>query len=275
MKKLIAVLLAAVVAPCAFAQVYELNASAKTQANTFQRALTQSAARSAVRSHERVTDLQKKLETTLLHFAQVMYTQKYSDYGYIFQALDNVRLSYLALRNASVEAARTMAPRLNEPIQIDNGARTIRIADYVRMESCVLGSVSSREMILWENWSRLLEEDLAPAQSPALAPLPASFPADFARGVQNFRRYVSQAKELNPQYVLQSMMGAMDAFNAAVKKKPQLGPSLAKEFVKPLQAGWGSKIEPVSFIKDHACELYGPVQQDLELFAEKLEQLSR
>ena len=129
----------------------------------------------------------------------------------------------------------------------------------------------------------MLEEDLKaqkavsakPAVVTADTPLAEGLPDDFAKNVQSFRYVVGRMQQLNSNWVLQSMMGAMDSFNANLKKHPQAAKAMAKEFVKPVKTGWGRTLSPVAFINDHACELYGPVQNDLYQFAADLQRLSR
>ncbi len=159
MKKLLALLFVAVFVPCVWAQ----NVQEKVQTAAFQKGLERSAAQAAARQ-QKIVELKKDLANCLNGFAQFAYRQQYSNYSYLFQSLDGVRLTYIELREVSVDAAREMVEEVNKEIKIDNGRRTIRIADYVRMESCVLGSYSQREMQLWNSWSNMLEEDLKAAK---------------------------------------------------------------------------------------------------------------
>ncbi len=153
MKKLLAVLVVAVFAPCVFAG--QNNASA-----AFNKAVEQAAVKATAAYENEVAQAKANLQASLKGFAKFAYKCQYSDYGYLFQALDSVREDYIALRGLSLSAAREMVNQVNAPIAIDGGKRTIRIADYVRMESCVLGSYSEREAALWDSWSYMLEEDL-------------------------------------------------------------------------------------------------------------------
>ena len=275
MKKLMALMLVAVMVPCAFAQ----NAQEKAKAGALQKALSQSAAKAAT-SSQKVAQLKKDLENNVKAFAEFAYRQQYSDYSYLFQALDDVRVSYIELRKVSVAAAREMVNTVNQEIKINNGKNSIRIANYVRMESCVLGSTSQREMQLWDDWSNMLEVDLkaAPKKGVVTAdtPLAEGLPRDFAYGVEGFRSFVGNSQKMNANWVLQSMMTAMDTFNAYKKKgNVEQLEAMAKEFVKPVQSGWGETVYPIDFIIKHTCKLYGTVQYDLWQFASDLDALSR
>ena len=237
----------------------------------------------AVKQNKTIAQLQESLADELAYFKKFAYNYAYYDYSMLFQGMDGVRKAYIALRETSKEAARQMAPKVNEAIVIAKGKHQLRIADYVRMESCMIGSYSEREAALWDAWSAMLEEDLKaqkavsakPAVVTADTPLAEGLPDDFAKNVQSFRYVVGRMQQLNSNWVLQSMMGAMDSFNANLKKHPQAAKAMAKEFVKPVKTGWGRTLSPVVFINDHACELYGPVQNDLYQFAADLQRLSR
>lgn len=271
MKKLLAVLVVAVFAPCVFA--------APNPAAALDKAVEQAAVKATASHENKIAQAKASLLSSLKSFADFAYRQHYSDYSYLFQSMDDVRKDYIALRTLSLDAAREMAHKVNEPITIDNGAHTIRIADYVRMESCVLGSYSQREAALWDNWSNMLEADLkaAPVKKGAVTadtPLTPGLPQNFVYGVKGFRAYVGDAPAMNSNWVLQSMMTAMDAFNAH-KDDPAAARAMAAEFVKPVQSGWGQVVYPKTFIINHACELYGPVQNDLMEFAADLDRLAR
>ena len=278
MKKLAVLLLVSLFAP----NVFALSAAEKALAADVQKAVEQANAQ-AVKQNKTIAQLQERLADELAYFKKFAYNYAYYDYSMLFQGMDGVRKAYIALREASKEAARQMAPKVNEAIDIDKGKRQLRIADYVRMESCMIGSYSAREAALWDAWSAMLEEDLKaqkavsakPAVVTADTPLAEGLPVDFAKNVQSFRYFVGRMQGLNANWVLQSMMGAMDSFNANLKKNPQAAEAMAKEFVKPVKTGWGRTLSPVAFINDHACELYGPVQNDLYQFAADLQRLSR
>lgn len=271
MKKVLAVLFVAVFAPCVFA--------GQNPAAAFEKAVEQAAVKATAAQQDKVAEAKQQLKTSLKGFAEFASKQHYANFNFMFQSLDHVRQAYVDLRSLSVDAAREMVKEVNAPIVIDNGKNKIRIADYVRMESCVLGSYSQREEALWITWSNMLEEDLKAVPNKngvvtADTQLDKNLPQAFATSVKGFRSYVGKAKTMNPNWVLQSMMNVMDTFNE-YKNDPAAAKAMAKEFVKPVQGGWGGVVYPTTFIVDHACELYGPVQTELEQFAADLRKLSR
>ncbi len=275
MKKLMALMLVAVLVPCAFAQ----NAQEKAKAGAFQKALSKSVAKAAAANKE-IDELKTSLRESVNYFEKIAYKMKYYNTGSFFQGLDQSRMLYMQLRDLSVTAAREMVAEINRPIQIDNGNRTIRIADYVRMESCVLGSYSPSIQEQWDDWSYYLEKDLKMIPRKGVAtedtPLQEGLPNDFAVAVKGFRSYVYNAEKMNSDWVLESMMMAMDTFNAYKKKgNVEQLEAMAKEFVKPVQSGWGETVYPIDFIIKHTCKLYGTVQYDLWQFASDLDALSR
>ncbi len=102
----------------------------------------------------------KQLRNSLAGFVKFASGLPYSNYSFMFQGMDGVRESFMNLYKASKPAAKALAQEVNQPISIDNGKNKIRIADYVRMESVVLGSVSSREEARWIEFSNALENSL-------------------------------------------------------------------------------------------------------------------
>ncbi len=102
----------------------------------------------------------KQLRNSLAGFVKFAAGLPYSNYSFMFQGMDGVRESFMNLYKASKPAAKALAQEVNQPISIDNGKSKIRIADYVRMESVVLGSVSSREEARWIEFSNALENSL-------------------------------------------------------------------------------------------------------------------
>lgn len=102
----------------------------------------------------------KQLRNSLAGFVKFAAGLPYSNYSFMFQGMDGVRESFMNLYKASKPAAKVLAQEVNQPISIDNGKNKIRIADYVRMESVVLGSVSSREEARWIEFSNALENSL-------------------------------------------------------------------------------------------------------------------
>ncbi len=257
MKKLAILLLAAAFVPAAYAS------SVEEKAVGIQEALNKAALQAAMQ--------QNRLTKELNIFKEFAYKQPYYNYDFMFQSLDGVRAAYMELRkNLGTEERRALRMEMDEPVKIDSGNNQIQIVDYVNME---LVNLDPSEQKLWQEWANAMEED---RKGTATArPAEVKLPDDFSRGMNSFRTFVGGLKQCNADWVLQSMMEAMDAFNANVKKNPQTARAMAKEFVKPVQTGWGDTLNPVSFINNHACELYGPVQNDLYRFAADLQRLSR
>ncbi len=254
MKKLMVLLLLAAFVPAAFA------ASVEDKANGIQKALDKAALQAARQ--------QNRLSGELNTFKEFAYKQPYYNYDFMFQSLDGVRAAYMELRkNLGTEERLALRMELNEPVKIDFGNNQIQIVDYVHME---LVNLAPSEQKLWQEWDAAMEED---RNGMVLAE--RELPDDFGRGLENFRTFVGGLTQYNADWVLQSMMEAMDAFNANVKKDPQSARVMAKEFAKPVKTGWGGMLDPVSFITDHACELSGPVQNDLENFAQEIQTLTR
>ncbi len=269
MKKLMMLAALSVLTPCVFAQ---------SSVNT---AAIQRAAKAGKDSKAaRVETLSKRVLAELESFRKQAYQWEYYEANYMFQSMDGLRESYMALRAESVPAARKVAPKVNEPVFVANGRTQIKVEDYLRMETV---SLWQSEQVKFDAFHDALAEDLAVAKAQAAAKkadsaaeeqAAAALPEDFKNGLESFRAYVQQSKTFNSNFVLQSMMNAMDAFNANLKKDPKSGPAMAKEFVKPIQAGWGTVVDPVAFINDHACEVW-PIQEDLYNFRDQLVRLSR
>lgn len=263
MKKLMMLVALSVLTPCVFAQ---------SPVNT---AAIQRAAKAGKDSKAaRVETLSKRVLAELESFRKQAYKWEYYEANYMFQSMDGLRESYMALRAESVPAARKLAPKVNEPVFVAGGRTQIKVEDYLRMETV---SLWQSEQVKFDAFHDALAEDLAAAKkadSAAEEQAAAALPEDFKNGLESFRAYVQQSKTFNSNFVLQSMMNAMDAFNANLKKDPKSGPAMAKEFVKPIKAGWGTVVDPVAFINDHACEVW-PIEADLYNFRDQVVRLSR
>lgn len=239
-----------------------------------------------------IAKLKTELRKALEYFTKFAKNRAYYEYDYMFQSLDSVRLSYMNLREASPEAAVEMVEEVNKPISIDNGKRSIQIYNYVNMESVVMASRSAREGELWEEWTVALSEDLQKASKKGdkqtadqkkasegvtgETPLAEGLPKYFASSVQNLRAYIGNSKVFNRSYVLQSMMTPMDEFNANLEKNPALGPLMAKEFVKPIKAGWGGVLNPVEFIRNNSgMTSSSQLEAELDEFLANLVRLSK
>ncbi len=249
MKKIILLLVTAVVSPCLFAQS-AVNVSA----------IERAAKTAKDKKVSQVQTLEKQTLSALESFRKQALSYNYYDYNFMFQSMDGLREAYMALRAKDPSAARALAVQLNEPIKIANGNKTIKLVSYLNMETCTLWE---SEQVKFDAFGRALEADLKNV-----------LPKDFEQALDSFRKYVQNAKELNSSYVLQSMMPAMDSFNDNVKKDPASARAMAKAFQQPIKAGWGYTVVASDFISDHACEVW-PIQDELESFRDLLVKYSR
>lgn len=253
MKKIISLLAVLVfAAPAVFAQT-QLNTSA------IERAARQSLNE---KKAEQTMQLEKKVWQAWKLFRKQADTFAYYEYSFMFQSMDSLRQAYMELRAFSAEAAVSLAPRLNEWVYVNGHQRGIRLVSYINMETC---NLAPSEQEKFEAFGSALEADLRQA---------VALPDDFVQAVESFREDIGNSREMNVSWVLQSVMPLMDAFQKQVKEHPALGPVMAKEIQKPIQAGWGKWVVPSQFIKDHSCEVW-PVQDELDAFAAQLEQLSK
>ena len=249
MKKVFVWMILAVFTPCLFAQ------------NTVNvAAIAQAAKEGQAKQSARVAASEKQvLEVETDFYAGLS--------GSTGTATLRLRQAYMKLREKSVSAARKCAAELTKPVSIAQGKKTIKIVSYVNMESSNLWQT---EQAKFDVFARTLEKD---AQLSA-ANMPDVLPVDFKVALVSFRQYVSDSKELNSSWALQSMMPAMDAFNRYMKVNPKLGAAMAKEFQKPIPAGWGGTVVASQFIRDHACEVWS-MQDQLEAFAATLARLAK
>ena len=256
MKKVFVWMILAVFTPCLFAQ------------NTVNvAAIAQAAKEGQAKQSARVAASEKQVLEAWEQFKKQAAALNYYDYNWMFLSLDGVRQAYMKLREKSVSAARKCAAELTKPVSIAQGKKTIKIVSYVNMESSNLWQT---EQAKFDVFARTLEKD---AQLSA-ANMPDVLPVDFKVALVSFRQYVSDSKELNSSWALQSMMPAMDAFNRYMKVNPKLGAAMAKEFQKPIPAGWGGTVVASQFTRDHACEVWS-MQDQLEAFAATLARLAK
>ncbi|WP_432634455.1 hypothetical protein [Candidatus Avelusimicrobium sp.] len=202
------------------------------------------------------------------NFAKSVQAKQYHDFGYIFQAMDEVRVTFMAVQEKSPEAASQVAKYINRPVAIANGSYFLTLENYLRMETV---NLTQGEQVKFDAFHTALENALNYAD---VITVNQALPKEYAESVVAFRKFVSGTKELKPNWILQSMMNPMDEFNAQLQKNPQLGPAMAKEFVKPIKAAWGT-VEPVDFINEYAITLQGPVQDELFDFRDNLNRLAR
>ena len=180
--------------------------------------------------------------------------------------MDKVRVSFMAFQEDSSEVAARVAKEINRPVEIANGAYFLTLENYLRMETV---NLPQREQVKFDEFHAALVKALDYA---AVVDVNSALPKAYAESVVAFRKFVYGTKSLNSNWILQSMMNPMDEFNAQLQKNPQLGPAMAKEFVKPIKTSWGV-VEPLDIINEYAITLQGPVQDDLFDFRDNLVRL--
>lgn len=202
------------------------------------------------------------------NFAKSVQAKQYHDFNYVFQAMDELRVIFMAVQKKSPEAAAQVAKYINRPVAIANGSYFLTLENYLRMETV---NLPQSEQVKFDEFHAALVKALDYA---AVVDVNSALPKAYAESVVAFRKFVSSTKELNANWILQSMMNPMDEFNAQLQKNPQLGPAMAKEFVKPIKTSWGT-VKPLDIINEYAITLQGPVQDDLFDFRDNLVRLAR
>ena len=202
------------------------------------------------------------------NFAKSVKATQYHNFNYMFQAMDETRVTFMALQKKAPEAAAHVAKYINRPVAIANGSYFLTLEKYLRMETV---NLTQGEQVKFDAFHTALVNALDDA---AVLTVNQALPKAYADSVIAFRKFVRSTKQLNANWILQSMMNPMDEFNAQLKKNPQLGSAMAKEFVKPIKTSWGT-VKPVDFINHHAITLQGPVQDDLFDFRDNLVRLAR
>lgn len=217
-----------------------------------------------------VNKMSEGVETVsaFVNFSQAVKEKQYHDYNFIFQAMDEVRVSFMALQAKSSEQATRVAKIINRPVAIANGSYFLTLENYLRMETV---NLPQSEQVKFDEFHAALVKALDYA---AVVDVNSALPKAYAESVVAFRKFVSSTKKLNANWILQSMMNPMDEFNAQLQKNPQLGPAMAKEFVKPIKTSWGT-VKPLDIINEYAITLQGPVQDDLFDFRDNLVRLAR
>ena len=206
--------------------------------------------------------------SAFVNFSQAVKEKQYHDYNFIFQAMDEVRVSFMALQAKSSEQATRVAKTINRPVAIANGSYFLTLENYLRMETV---NLPQSEQVKFDEFHAALVKALDYA---AVVDVNSALPKAYAESVVAFRKFVSNTKKLNANWILQSMMNPMDEFNAQLQKNPQLGPAMAKEFVKPIKTSWGM-VKPLDIIHEYAITLQGPVQDDLFAFRDNLVRFAR
>lgn len=206
--------------------------------------------------------------SAFVNFSQAVKEKQYHDYNFIFQAMDEVRVSFMALQAKSSEQATRVAKTINRPVAIANGSYFLTLESYLRMETV---NLPQSEQVKFDAFYTALVNAL---NTYDVVTVNNKLPKAYAESVVAFRKFVSNTKELNANWILQSMMNPMDEFNAQLQKNPQLGPAMAKEFVKPIKTSWGT-VKPLDIINEYAITLQGPVQDDLFDFRDNLVRFAR
>ena len=201
-------------------------------------------------------------------FTSEIKTKTYQDTAAIFQALEPVETAFMALAAENPDEAAHMATVLNHPIALADG-KTLLLASYLRTE---MAKLPAEQQIKLKPFGETFLKSLDEA---ALVTVDNTLPEDYSEAVIAFRKSVAHAPKENVSFILQSMMNPMDEFYSQLQKNPQLGPAMAKEFVKPIKTPWGF-VKPLDFINAHAVEILSqPMQDKLFLFARDLRQFSR
>ena len=270
MKKLLSTLLLCVTATGLFAAV-------APKADDLGKALEKAQAQAAAKQSEKVSKLQKQLESNLAYFKKFAADLAYSNYSFMFQGMDSLRESYLALRKADRTAAQAMVLKVNEPISIDNGSYKIRIADYVRMESVVLGSVSAREEATWREFGNALEADLSVAKAAQEAAAKKAAKEQSVKGLakvstvpamqEELKKVEPQVKQLrnslagfvkfaaglpysNYSFMFQGMDGVRESFMNLYKASKPAAKALAQEVNQPISIDNGkNKIRIADYVR--------------------------
>lgn len=188
-------------------------------------------------------------------FKKQVYSSHYYDYMFILQSITSVMDEYMALRKNNVAEAVQVAPLMKTSVKIADGANSITIADYVRMESMNLNFHSD-----FDEFEAALEQDLKAANR---------VPDDFMVGVKIFRHALERMdKDSRMDWVMQNAMTVMDAYNELKKSQPQAVGAMAREFCKPVKTGLGHTVNPAEFIESNAHSIgVGFVEDDLQEFA--------
>ncbi len=91
-------------------------------------------------------------------FKKAAYTHEYYEYDVMFQLMDNVRTSYMELReNTPAEASQIAQTVYSAKIKIANGNREITIGSYINMEAV---NLHPNEQVKFEAFRQALEEDM-------------------------------------------------------------------------------------------------------------------
>ena len=84
-------------------------------------------------------------------------SKKYYEWNIIFQQMDDTREAYMKLHGGEPAVVKAIAEHISQPISINNGAQTITIPAYVRMESVTLWQTEQQK---FDEFGAALEADL-------------------------------------------------------------------------------------------------------------------
>ena len=129
MKRFFAVALALLLTTGAFAQKrIEKNGALDSQLS---KAIAATIATQAPASIGEATRVLEAYDT----FAQAVKGRQSHDFNYIFQVMDEVRVTFMKLQTKSPEAAAQVAKFINRPVAIANGSYFLTLESYLRMET--------------------------------------------------------------------------------------------------------------------------------------------
>ena len=153
------------------------------------------------------------------------------------------------------------AAEVNAPFKAGWG-ENLTVTQLINRESIVLyGSVQDE----FNAWGAQLKQDQAAAlKSPAARTVLSRLASS--------RKYISEAKDYNASFILQSLTQVMDAHNALRKDNPALAALLSREINKPIKTGYGKRNLVVSqFVAMESVNVYGSLQYELDAWARTIE----
>lgn len=90
-------------------------------------------------------------------FKTNVVSHKYYEWNIIFQQMDDTREAYMELHGGDPAVVKAVAEYLSKPISIDNGAHSIKLPLYVKMECVTLWET---EQVKFNEFGAALEADL-------------------------------------------------------------------------------------------------------------------
>lgn len=168
--------------------------------------------------------------------------------GFIFQGITDIMDAWNeGKKTFSADKLEVIAVILEEPVKTGYDKAYFVLSQYINVESCVIASRSP-------SFAAELEAFGAEVKATAKNAFLTKEEKNVLASVTDFKRVVSNMKDYDANYVLQSLVGIMDSWNDAKKTlaKAQLI-KLAKEINKPVRTGFGTKIVPANFAYTEAC----------------------